>query len=464
MVLVLGRPGSGVTTLLRVLSSDWDGYSSVSGYVDYGGLPASTIRSRLRGEVCYLSADDLHFPTVPVGETLLLALRCKTPARRPRGETRSRWQRRQLKGLSRYLGLHHALKTPVGNELIQGVSGGERKRVSVGELLATRASVLCLDNPTNGLDSSTALDLIFHLKRHARTGRRSVIAGLRQVGEGLYRQFDTVVVLHHGRQIYHGPVTEARAYFENLGFRPVPGQTTADFLCACTDRATQQMRSDAEAPIPRSSSQLTAIFRSSEQFRRLRNSLVVYDERYTSATTLAPLQRALNNEKDSLTPRWSIYTVNFFRQVLILARRQYALIRADLRPYVTKTVVNVTLSLLVGTLFLDLPKTTEGAFTRGSVLLLSILFNGYLQLAELGNTLAGRPVVRRQRQYGFYMPSALAVARTLSDLPLIAAQVMLFASITYLLAGLQVRCLCLLSGPALSKSAGQCDSVLWNAF
>jgi ATP-binding cassette subfamily G (WHITE) protein 2 (SNQ2) len=443
MVLVLGRPGSGVTTLLRALSSDWEGYSSVTGHVDYGGLPPSIIRSRFRGEVCFLPADDVHFPTVPVGEALLLALRCKTPARRRPNETRRQWQRRHLKGLAQSLGLSHALQTPIGNELVHGVSGGERKRVGVGELLATRAGVLCLDNPTNGLDSSTAFDLVLHLRRYARIGRRSVIAGLRQVGEGVYRQFDKVIVLHHGRQIYNGPVDAARAYFEDLGFEPVLGQTTADFLCACTDRATQRVRPGFEHSIFRTSSQLAAAFRLSEQWRQLMNELSKYDERYSGLTTLAPLDRALNNEKDSLTPRRSFYTVNFFRQVLILTRRQYALIRADRRPYITKTIVNVTLSVLVGTLFLNLPKTTEGAFTRGSVLLLSILFNGYLQLAELGNTLSGRPVVRRQQQYGFYMPSALAVARTLSDVPLIAAQVLLFASITYFLAGLQVRlCLC----------------------
>ena len=92
---------------------------------------------------------------------------------------------------------------------------------------------------------------------------------------------------------------------------------------------------------------------------------------------------------------------------------------------------------MVGTLFISLPQTTQGISTRASILLLAILFNGYLQLAELGNTLAGRPIVRRQRKFGLYSPTALALARTISDLPLIACQVIIFATITYALAGLQ---------------------------
>jgi ABC-type multidrug transport system permease subunit len=149
------------------------------------------------------------------------------------------------------------------------------------------------------------------------------------------------------------------------------------------------------------------------------------------------VRKGVAAEKERFVPTSSIYTASFFRQVGFLTLRQYDLIRADLQPYITKTIVNVTLSVLVGTLFYQLPATTEGAFTRGSILLLALLFNGYLQLAELGNTLAGRPIVKRQSSFGFYSPSALALARTISDLPLIAAQVVIFATITYFLAGLQ---------------------------
>jgi ATP-binding cassette subfamily G (WHITE) protein 2 (SNQ2) len=126
-------------------------------------------------------------------------------------------------------------------------------------------------------------------------------------------------------------------------------------------------------------------------------------------------------------------------QVAVLTRRQYALVYSELPGYVTKTIVNLLLSITVGSLFFRLPPTSSAAFTRGSLLLLSTMFNAYLSLAELGKAIEGRDIVRRQGDWGFFGSSALALARVAGDLPLIFAQCLLFGTVTYVLAGLQVR-------------------------
>lgn len=433
-MLVLGRPGSGVTTLLRVLANDREGFSRVGGHVDYGTLGSKMVQKHLRGEVVLVGETDSHFATITLDQTLDLAASCKAPARRPPDVSRTEWVGAQISTWTTALGLTNARETPVGSDIVRGLSGGERKRASVLEALLTRASVLCLDNSTAGLDSTTAVRLVRALKQWASIGRRSVVAGLRQVGEAVYDTFDTVCVLYEGHQVYFGPADQAKAYFEELGFAPVPGQTTADFICSATDPQTRHVTS---SDAPTTPAEFVDRFRRSRAGSTLRKQLASYETHYPPSGPATHVTLATSAEKDWLTPASSGWTVNYFRQIYHLTVRQYAIVRADLRPYATKTVVNVALSLIVGTLFLSLPETTDAAYTRGSVLLLALLFNGYLQLAELGNALAGRPVVKRHGQYGFYGPGCLALARTLGDLPLIAVQVALFATITYVLAGLQ---------------------------
>lgn len=133
------------------------------------------------------------------------------------------------------LNIEHTRKTLVGNEFVRGISGGERKRVSIAEMFATNAVVSSWDNSTRGLDASTALDYAKSLRILTDVYQMVNFVSLYQAGEGIYEQFDKVLVIDEGRQIFFGPVSEARQYFLSLGFRDLPRQTTADYLTGCTD-------------------------------------------------------------------------------------------------------------------------------------------------------------------------------------------------------------------------------------
>ena len=118
---------------------------------------------------------------------------------------------------------------------MRGISGGERKRVSIAEMFATNAVISSWDNSTRGLDASTALDYAKSLRIMTDVFQMVNFVSLYQAGEGIYDQFDKVLVIDEGRQIYFGPVKEARQYFISLGFKDLPRQTTADYLTGCTD-------------------------------------------------------------------------------------------------------------------------------------------------------------------------------------------------------------------------------------
>lgn len=104
------------------------------------------------------SADDEHLPTLTVKQTIETALRCKTPGKLPSGVSEKEFREEFLRTLLKMLNIEHTSDTLVGNQFVRGVSGGERKRVSIAEAFCGQGCVFSWDNSTRGLDASTALD------------------------------------------------------------------------------------------------------------------------------------------------------------------------------------------------------------------------------------------------------------------------------------------------------------------
>lgn len=155
---MLGRPGSGCTTFLKVIANQRFGYTKVDGEVLYGPFDSKTFEKRYRGEAVYNEEDDVHHPTLTVGQTLGFALETKVPGKRPAGMSSDELKEKIIDMLLKMFNIQHTKNTIVGNPYVRGVSGGERKRVSIAEMMVTGATVCSYDNSTRGLDASTALD------------------------------------------------------------------------------------------------------------------------------------------------------------------------------------------------------------------------------------------------------------------------------------------------------------------
>lgn len=155
MLLVLGRPGSGCTTLLNILANKRAGYREISGDVHYGSMTAKEAK-HYRGQIVINTEEELFFPSLTVGQTMDFATRLKIPFHLPQGPTsKDELQVETRDFLLKAMGIEHTHETKVGDAFVRGVSGGERKRTSIIECLATRGSVYCWDNSTRGLDAST---------------------------------------------------------------------------------------------------------------------------------------------------------------------------------------------------------------------------------------------------------------------------------------------------------------------
>lgn len=141
MLLVLGRPGAGCTSLLKVLSNIRGAFTRIDGEVSYGGIDHKTFAKYYRGQVIYNEEEDMHYPTLTLKQTLQFALRNKTPGRRLPNETREDFINKILYLLGNMLGLTKQMNTMVGNAFVRGLSGGERKRLSIAEVMTTQSSI-----------------------------------------------------------------------------------------------------------------------------------------------------------------------------------------------------------------------------------------------------------------------------------------------------------------------------------
>ncbi|KAF8556427.1 hypothetical protein OG21DRAFT_1521099 [Imleria badia] len=178
MLLVLGRPGAGCSTFLKTLANHRG---------DYYDFSSEEIEKRYRGDVVYCPEDDVHFPTLNVGETLEFASTMRTPTRGSDNQSRST---HTAEALMRIFGLEHAENTVVGDASLRGISGGEKKRVSLAEVMSMRGQLVCWDNSTRGLDSSTALEFIRALRIATDAAKVTTVVCIYQAGEQFFNLFD----------------------------------------------------------------------------------------------------------------------------------------------------------------------------------------------------------------------------------------------------------------------------------
>ncbi|KAL2423849.1 ABC multidrug transporter I [Exophiala dermatitidis] len=438
MVLVLGRPGSGCTTFLKVMANQRYGYTGVDGEVLYGPFDAATFAKRYRGEAVYNQEDDVHHPTLTVGQTLGFALDTKTPGHRPAGISKGEFKDRVIDLLLKMFNIEHTRNTIVGNPFVRGVSGGERKRVSIAEMMITRATVCAWDNSTRGLDASTALDYAKSLRIMTNIYQTTTFVSLYQASENIYKQFDKVMVIDHGRQVFFGPAKEARAYFEGLGFLEKPRQTTPDYLTGCTDEFEREYK-PGRGPenAPSTPDSFVEAFNNSVYSQKLAEEMNAYRETIREEKQIYDdFVAAHQQAKRKHTPKNSVYSVPFYLQVWALMKRQYLIKWQDKFSLVVSWITSIVIGIVIGTVWLNQPKTSAGAFTRGGVLFLSLLFNAFQAFSELASTMMGRPIVNKHRAYTFHRPGALWLAQILVDVAFASAQIFVFSVIVYFMTGL----------------------------
>jgi ABC-type multidrug transport system ATPase subunit len=220
------------------------------------------------------------------------------------------------------MGISDTRDTKVGDEYVRGVSGGERKRVSIIETLATRGSVFCWDNSTRGLDASTALEYTKAVRAMTDIFGLASIVTLYQAGNGIYNLFDKVLVIDEGKEIYYGPMKEARPFMEGLGFICDDSANVADFLTGVTVPTERKVREGFEDKFPRTADDMLACYQKTAMKAEM-EAEYDYPNTDIAKRQTEDFREAVQYEKHKSLPKKSPLTTSFTTQVKAAVIRQY---------------------------------------------------------------------------------------------------------------------------------------------
>eukprot|EP00798_Chlamydomonas_sp_ICE-L_P013540 gene13540-19410_t len=257
LTLLLGPPGCGKTSLLKMLSANYREGSQnldLEGKIMYNGHTFNEFQPRRTST--FVSQHDVHIPSVTVSENLTFAYLCQNGYHMERfiigdeiklaherakaegqSDVESAEEERLIKVLGelpvigsrvvtimRAFGILHTKDTPVGDSMLRGVSGGERKRVTIAEMLVGPRQVLLLDEISTGLDSATLY---------------AIISSMYNPPPEVFHVFDDLVLMSEGHIVWNGPIDDVLPFFESLGFKCPPRKDVPSFLQEVTTASGQ---------------------------------------------------------------------------------------------------------------------------------------------------------------------------------------------------------------------------------
>uniref|UniRef100_H3H2P6 ABC transporter domain-containing protein n=2 Tax=Phytophthora ramorum TaxID=164328 RepID=H3H2P6_PHYRM len=436
MTLVLGEPGSGKSTLLKILSGRFLMTSNikVEGEVTFSGRKQDELRNKLPQLVSYVGQHDKHYPTLTVKETLEFAHACSGAGlsknderhlvRGPPDENQVAMDpahamfKNHPDVIIRQLGLENCQHTVMGDAISRGVSGGERKRVTTGEMAFGNKFVLMLDEISTGLDSAMTFDIISTQRSLVKAFSKTAMISLLQPSPEVFELFDDVILLNDGCVLYHGPRVDALGYFETLGFKCPSNRDEADFLLDLgTDR---QFQYEVEN-VPRKACEFKEIFERSEIHARMLEVLH------------RPLDQSLLDDMNTHIDPIPEFSQGYWKSSSILIQRQWKLIFRDKALLLSRLAMSVGLGLLNASTFYQFDEVDSQLVMGLGYVVASVVTIG--QSAQVPAFIAIRDVFKKQRRANFFRTSSFVLAASTSHIPLAAIETVIFGTIMYWMCG-----------------------------
>ncbi|KAH7373105.1 hypothetical protein KP509_17G037500 [Ceratopteris richardii] len=443
MLAMMGPSGSGKTTLLNVLGGRRTNPQWVSGSILYNDVPYT---KNLKRRIGFVTQDDVLFPHLTVRETLVFSALLRLPDKFRKDQKVERAQ-----AVLAQLGLQRCADTIIGNQFLRGVSGGERKRVCIGQEILINPSLLFLDEPTSGLDSTTALRTISLLHKLAHQGR-AVMATIHQPSSRAFHMFDKLILLSEGFATYFGKAKGAMTYFDSIGFTPLIPMNPADFLLdLCSGNIN-----DMSLPPKLQQKHKNLSFKKQDNTvgnapatprtllaKDVKKYLVDCCEHQISTwdrTKSLQNQKLKQNLKElqAVVSEKRQWATTWWDQFIILFDRGFRERRHEYMSWM-RVLQMVLSALLAGCLWWRSKHSTPNQLQDQEGLLFFIgVFWGYFPLFTAIFTFPlERPILTKERATDMYRLSAYFMARTLSDLPIELGLAVIFIIIIYFMTNLR---------------------------
>lgn len=424
VLAMMGPSGSGKTSFLNVLGGRVP-QKLVTGTITYNDLPYSKALKRKMG---FVTQDDTFFPHLTVRETLMYA----ALLRLPRELSRAQKIQRADETIDE-LGLTKCKNTIIGGQFLRGISGGERKRTSIGHEILIDPSLLLLDEPTSGLDSTTALKIVQLLIRLAQGGR-TIITTIHQPSSRLFHSFDKLLLLAEGHSIYFGKARDAMPFYDSLGFRPQFAVNPADFLLDISNGTTQgiSLPPDLEVAVKGKVGPDSATEVREYVVRLVRErQLPVVRQQLAELPTISDAARRIVLEKRSWNASWG-------EQFAVLWTRG---LKERWHEYLSllRFVQCIAISLICGCLWYNSKHNTQPKLQDqvGLMFFISIFWGFFPLFTAIFTFPQERAMLSKERASDMYQLSAYFLSRSLSDLPMEFVLPVIFLCIVYFMAGLR---------------------------
>ncbi|EQC31392.1 hypothetical protein SDRG_10993 [Saprolegnia diclina VS20] len=432
MTLLLASPGSGKTTFLKALANKLPTKrTKIDGSVTYSGLTADQLD--LRKLVGLVDQRDNHCATMTVRETLKFADQCLNghPKKKRSGASSPSKAEDKMADVANLrtelylyiLGLSNCADTVVGDALLRGVSGGERKRVTVGEMLVGGQSIFLCDEISTGLDSAATFDIVNALRTWTKTLGGSCIVALLQPPPEVVELFDDILLLADGHLVYHGPRTSTLPYFQTLGFVCPTRTDPSDFLLeVVAGSGAKYFNLDHPTPAPTSSEAFGKAFVASALHAavrlRLKNGELLHD--VTSVKRLAFLAR-----------KTKMFSLAFWESTKLLTARQIIFWTRDKELLWGKLIEACAEGLLLGIIYLDVDASL---YMRMLFFTIAIFQRHAWQRITI--SFGVRSVFYKQRSRNFFRTASYAIAEAVVQIPINLVVAVVLGTIFYFMSGL----------------------------
>jgi ABC-type multidrug transport system ATPase subunit len=431
MTLVLGKPGSGKTSFLKALTGTLpsSGRYRLTGDITFNGDTAGSGKFVMPRVASYVDQVDRHYATLTVAETIEFAINIQDPAdvyRKANNLERSALldafsqKRMKVRHLMQLFGISHVKDTLVGDNLIRGVSGGQRKRVTLAEKVASDScKVMLMDEVSTGLDSSTTFDIMNVVKMAATHMNITMVVALLQPPPEVFKLFDDVLILDGGHIIFQGPTQAVMPHFASLGYHCPTSKDEADFLQEVT---AMEGRS---------------FFKPTETQQLPLDSVEAFVSGFHQSEPWKTMQKRLEEPPPAAeweAPHHVRYLMPFHKALKLLMVRQYHIVVRNTELVRAQIGQSVIMGLVAGSLFYQLPDdqyaNRYGLFFQVAMML---ALGG---MPELAVVCGQRDVFYKQHDAAFYPTHTYVLAQSLVGIPLNLIMTVVYGSIMWWMCGL----------------------------
>ena len=402
VVALMGPSGSGKTTLLNVLAHRIATSVGAEGDVLVNGLRIG--QKRLRHLSSYVEQEDALIGSLTVRETVDFAARLSL-------SISAKERRNRVDDLVESFGLQGQAGTIVGTPIQKGISGGQKRRLSVASQLVTSPKILFLDEPTSGLDSAASREVMNYISTVARQHQIIVIASIHQPSTATFELFDRVLLLSKGKTCFFGATADIDAYFNNID-RPIPIHTNpAEFLLDLVNTDFGRNHQHAN------------------------QQLAEIHEAWNSSTERAALLQTIPKSASSEKASTGLISVEASHQTrlaaLILLHRNFIKSYRDVLAYGTRIAMYLGLAIMMGTVWLRLSYTQASIQPFINAIFFGGAFMSFMAVAYIPPAIEDLHTFRKDRANGLYGPLSFTIANFLIGIPYLFLISLLFSIISY---------------------------------